>query len=223
MDAIEINPDEIRDLGDEALDEAGRLRILPASFWAATSVQERALFGHRNGLYLFPTVELVDRLRQMIGGRSAIEIGAGNGVLAQALGIPATDNKQQEMPKYRAAYELSKQPIVRYGDNIVEMNASRAVRQYKPQVVLGSWITHKYDPARHVEGGNEIGVDQRDVLLHCEQYIVVGNEHTHRFNPLWSRPHEIDYPPYVFSRASNGRREFICTWAGAKRHAKQRP
>jgi hypothetical protein len=215
---IELKPDEIRDITPQVLDEDGRITVLPAAFWKATTVEERALFGHRNGIYSFPTVELVERLTEIIADRSAIEIAAGHGVLAEALGIPGTDNYQQRMPKYRFVYEMTKQPIVPYGPNLVDMNASRAVRRYKPEVVIGAWVTHKFDPAHHERGGNEIGVDMRDILLHCETFVLIGNETTHALNPIWDRRvYEIEYPDWLFSRAHNGSREFIATFPGISR------
>jgi hypothetical protein len=46
-------------------------------------------------------------------------------------------------------------------------------------------------------------------MLNCETYVLVGNEHTHRFNRIWERHPTVEYPPYVHSRAQNGSREFI--------------
>lgn len=217
-DSREIATTGVRDLAPEALDERGRLRILPAAFWSDTSVDERALFGHRHGLYSFPTVELVEYLDAFIDGRSAIEVGAGHGVLAEALGIPGTDNFQQLMPRYRAVYAGSGQPIVPYGPNVINMHASRAVRRFGPQVVIGAWVTHKYDPARHEAGGNEIGVDEPDILRRCEHYVFIGNEMTHRKKPLWDRePLAVEYPPFVFSRAHTGGRDLVAVWRGLRR------
>jgi hypothetical protein len=201
----------------QVLDDQGRLRVLPAAYWATTTREERSLLGARYGLYSFPTVELVDHLRSLIGGRSAIEIGASHGVLAEALDIPATDNRQQEMPEYRARIALQGQTPVAYGPNVIECHASRAVRRYRPQVVIGCWVTHKYDPARHEAGGNEIGIDEEDILRNCGTYIVVGNEQVHAGKKIWDRPHRIEYPPFVYSRAHNGTREFIATWRGLVR------
>lgn len=214
MNTFVLDPTSIRDIAPEVLDDRGCLRVLSAAYWVTTTPDERALFGHRHGLYSFPTVELVEHLRGIIGGRSAIEIGAGHGVLAEALGIPATDNRMQEWPKYRAIYAVTGQPAVPYGPNVVDCHASRAVRRYKPQVVVGCWVTHLYDPARYEAGGNEVGVDEEDILRHCETYVVVGNEKVHAGKKVWNRPHKVEYPPFVYSRAHNGTRDFIATWRG---------
>jgi hypothetical protein len=216
LDFFTIDADTL-DISPDVLDDHGRIRVLPAAFWATTTAAERALFGKRHGIYSFPTLELVDRLRELIDGRSTIEIGAGNGVLAETLGIPATDNRMQENPLYRRIFDRLDQAPVPYGPNVVECHASRAVRQFKPSVVIGCWVTHKYDPARREAGGNEIGVDEPDILRNCETYILVGNDRVHADSAIKSRPHEIEYPPWLYSRAGQSSREFIAVWRGLKR------
>lgn len=210
---VEADWDTIDAIAADALDGNGRLRILPAAYWAGTTPRQRAMFGHRYGIYSLPTVELVEHLVGIIAGRSAIEIGAGHGVLAEALGIPATDSRQQEKEPYRTIYATTGQPPVRYGPNIVDCHASRAVRRYNPEVVIGCWVTHRCDPRRPEAGGNEVGVDEPDILRHCGTYVFVGNEHVHRGkSSIWARPHHIEYPPFVYSRAINGPRDFVATW-----------
>jgi hypothetical protein len=200
-----LDPRQIRDIRPEALGEDGRLRVLPTSYWESTTADERALFGKRTGLYSFPTVELVERLREMIAGRLAIEIGAGHGVLADALGIPGTDSFQQRVPKYRAMYERSGHTLVPYGPTVIDMHASRAVRYYRPEIVIGCWVTHKYDPKEHERGGNEVGVDEPDILRHCAKYVMIGHTRVHQHKPLWEKcRHAIEYPSYVVSRAMKG-------------------
>lgn len=217
-DALEIDTRLVRDVAPDVLDGDGRLRVMPAAFWAATTVRERALFGHRHGAYVLPTIELVEHLAGLIDGRKAIEIGAGNGVLAQALGIPATDSRQQEDPRVQAIYRsMFSQPVVAYGSNVEHLHASRAVRVHKPQVVIGSWVTWKYDPTRPDAKGNDQGVDEFDVLRHCDTYILIGNTKVHAPGPLWERRHEVSHPPYLFSRAHNGTPDFIAVWQGIGR------
>jgi hypothetical protein len=195
---------EHRDLRSVALDKDGRLKILAAMFWAQTTSTERALFGHYTGIYSLPTTELVARLREIIRGRAAIEIGAGNGVLSDALGIVGTDSFQQNMPLYREIYDHLGTPTVPYGPKVIAMDAATAVRHYKPQVVLGCWVTRKYDLQEHDCGGNEVGVDELDVFAHCETYVFVGHERVHPYSKLWEREPQIEFPPYLYSRAQEG-------------------
>jgi hypothetical protein len=195
-----IDEDRVRDLSPDALGPDGRIRVLPAEFWAGTTVAERALFGHRAGIYNFPTVELVDRLREMIAGRRAIEIGAGHGVLGQALDIPATDSFMQVKDPWRQVYEMGRLATAPYGPNVVDRDAHEAIRWYRPEVVVACWVTHRYDPQRPWFGGNEVGVDDEDVLAHAG-YILVGNRGVHGKRAIWQRPHGVEYPPFVYSRA----------------------
>jgi hypothetical protein len=215
MKAVRVERVRLEIIECAALDGDGRLRVAPAAFWAETTSDERAVFGHRHAAYVLPTMELVQRLHELIDGRKAIEIGAGNGVLAEALEIPATDSRQQERPKYRKILADLGQPPVRYGKNIIHLDARRAIQRYKPEVVIASWVTHRYDRNRHWAGGNEVGVVEEDILNHAE-YIFIGNEHAHHGKVIWDYPHEIEYPDYVYSRATPsralGHRDFIATW-----------
>ncbi len=214
--SVMLNPSEIRDIAPDVLDKAGRIRVLPAAFWESTTPQERALFGHRHAIYSFPTAELVEHLATLIDGRTAIEIGAGHGVLAQALDIPATDNRMQNKARYRRIYDLTGQPTVEYGRNVIELDAAAAIRRYRPDVVIGCWVTHKYEPHRHFAGGNEIGIDEHDLIAKVQQYVVIGNDQVHGTKPVWELPHTREYLPFVYSRAANGSRDFLAIWRGGR-------
>lgn len=212
-----IDRDRIRDLSPDVLDDQGRLKVLPAAFWAGTTAEERALFGLRHAIYSFPTVELVDRLDEIIGEQVAIEIGAGHGVLADALAIPGTDNRMQRYKPWKTLIEMQGQPTVTYGPNVVELHASRAVRHYQAQVAIGCWVTQKYDPRRpHVDSLLN-GVDEEDIIQRCDRYVLIGNTEVHRQKVIWSRPHTIEHPPYLYSRAINGTPEFLAVFSGGRR------
>lgn len=210
-----IDPMRVRDISDLLLDTHGRLKVVPAAVLEATTAEERLLFGVRHGLYSLPTEELCSFLRQRIAGRTAIEIGAGHGVLAQALDIPATDNRQQEDDGLRAYYASIRQPTVPYGDNVEKLDAASAVEKYRPAVVISCWVTHEYDPANPDAGGSSSGVDEAAVIEACEEYIFIGNQHVHAQKPIWTLPHEKLTPSWVFSRAINGSKDFIAIWRRA--------
>lgn len=212
MDSFTLNPTRVRDISDLVLDAQGHLRILTARELAATTPQERLLCDVRHGLYGFPTLELVDFLRTRIAGRSAIEIGAGHGVLAQALGIPATDNRQQEDAAIRAHYRALGQPTVPYGDHVEKLDAAAALTTYRPQVVIACWVTHRFEAHRPEAGGSATGVDEAAIIAACEEYIVIGNERVHAGKPIWSLPHEKLTPPWLYSRAVNGSADFVAVW-----------
>lgn len=216
-DMIIVDKRDVRDLRDQVLNKAGRLKVMPASFYENTTPEERALLGHNTGSYLLPTEELVDRLLELVGPRIAIEIGAGNGCLARAMGITATDSYQHRKQPWKSMFgdKLGKLgPPVPYGPNVKEMDARLAVRHYQPEVVVAAWVSHLDSPFIQQTHGNPAGVDEMDVLAHCGEYIFIGDENVHRHKPIWDMPHTIEYPPFVYSRATNGARQMIVRWAG---------
>lgn len=212
MDAFAINPAQVRDVSSLLLDAEGCLRVVPARTLEATTPQERFLFGVREGVYSFPTEELCEFLRSRIAGRTAIEIGAGHGVLSQALSILATDNRQQEDEELKAYYQAIGQPTVRYGANVEKLDAAAAVEKYKPAVVVACWVTHQFDAAHPAAGGSRSGVNEASLIAQCDEYIFIGNEHVHTAKPIWALPHEKITPPWLYSRAINGTRDFIAVW-----------
>lgn len=212
MEALSIDSTRVRDISPYLLDELGRPRLGAASDLAQTTAQERFLFGVRHGVYSFPTHELRTFLSNRIAGRSAIEIGAGNGVLAAALGIPATDNRQQEEPEFKAYYARLRQPTIVYGDHVEKLDATSAAAKYRPQVVVACWVTHRYREDRHEAEGSMTGIDEEALLDACDEYIFIGNEHVHARKPILQRPHEALTPPWLYSRAINGSRDFIAIW-----------
>jgi hypothetical protein len=207
-----LDPSKIRDISKQFMDDQGRLRVVPAADYANTTLEERAMFGVRNAFYGFLTAELIEFLTAFINGRSAIEIGAGHGELAAALGIPATDNHQQTWPNIAAYYQLLNQPCVQYGANVEKLDALAAIAKYQPQVVIGCWVTHKYDPTRHEAGGNEDGIPEETVIANCDAYLMIGNEQVHAKKSIWKLPHRKVHPPWLYSRAVNGSPNFIAIW-----------
>jgi hypothetical protein len=205
---------DVSDLAPAVIDGTGLPRVMQASFYEATTQEERTVLAVRHGLYGLPTVELVAWLRTHIGDRSAIEIGAGNGRLAEAVGIPATDTRIQEGGATRAHYESIGQAPVTYGPNVERIEALDAVRKHRPSVVVGSWITHRYDGARHAAGGSMYGPDTLAILALCDEYVHIGNEGVHQHDPLWALPHEVHHFPWLYSRAMNGGRDVIGVWKG---------
>jgi hypothetical protein len=216
MDGVYAIPANTRDISSEVIDARGRLRIMPAAYYKGTTGAERSFVCVKHGLYGLPTVELCEWLHDRIGERQAIEIGAGNGAMAEFLAIRATDNYMQQNAAIHAYYRLLGQPPITYGENVERLEALDAVKKYQPQVVIGSWITHRYNPAEHWRGGNQYGPDTKEILRLCDEYVLIGNEKTHARDPLWELPHEVFYPPWLFSRVDNYARDFVAVWKGAR-------
>lgn len=195
-----------------ALDENGILRVMPASFYRQFTPVELVVFCVRNGLYSLPTTELVDWLKCLAGDQVVMEIGAGNGVLAKALGIRATDNWMQTWPAMAAQYKLLRQAPVQYGEWVEQLDAHTAIAKHQPDVVLACWVTHKYREDRHELGGNMFGVEEEAVLSSCQTYIHVGNSQTHANKSIRQLPHRRYQFDWLVSRAMQPELNEICIW-----------
>lgn len=197
---------------EEVVFKNGEFQILPAEFWNQHSQNFISNFCYKHGMYCIPTTELIEWLQHRIGERSALEVGAGSGVVGRAVGIKMTDNYQQAMDKYEKLYNTMQQPTVNYGKDVFKCDAVEAIKRFKPEVVLGCWVTHKYKPNFHEAGGNEIGLDEHKILKRVKEYIVVGNETVHSRKLIMSVQHETFNPSWLVSRGQDATGNRIYIW-----------
>ncbi len=188
-------------------------------------VNVRALF-QLAAVYVWPTTQLIDWFKTNIPDLSStIEIGSGNGVIAQTLGVKATDNYMQSdrfEPKSEAEaklhrdgimmYDALRQKRIQYGANVEQFDAIDAVMRYKPKHVIGCYITHK-----HKEGmteGNALGVNEEWILKRrqFQSYTVVGNLSVHHAKPILSKPHKAIQLAGLIVRAQNPEHNRIFHW-----------
>ena len=175
------------------------------------STQEIVQFGHKHAMYTLPTVELIAWLQEEIQGLKAIEIGAGVGIIGKELGIMCTDNLMQTRPEVKAYYNMMGQPTIKYGKHVEHCDVETAVKRFLPDVVIGSWITHKFVDL--FIGGNEYGPDEQVILDHCKKYIMLGNMETHGMKPIMRKVSQVieDCPFYV-SRSVVPEKDAIFVW-----------
>jgi len=126
------------------------------------------------------------------------------------------DSRDRQPPAGRRGIEsllqAIGQPTVRYGANVEKLDAAAAVEKYKPAVVVACWVTHQFDAAHPAAGGSRSGVDEASLIDQCDEYIFIGNEHVHTGQADLALPHEKITPPWLYSRAINGTRDFIAVW-----------
>lgn len=209
-----FNKDEIVDTHylDKILLQDGKLVIISANEYDKIPQDHLVMWCHRHGVYNIPTAELIEWLKLHVVPNETIEIGAGMG-LGRHLGIPMTDScYMKNNMEVRLSYLLMDQPITEYPSDIIEMDAVTAISHYKPSVVIGCWITHRYDERRHGRGGNKFGVDEKFVLDNVKKYIMVGNESVHEKKPLLGLPHKTFRFPWVRSRSVNPTKNVIYMW-----------
>lgn len=215
----------ITELRDVAMLASGIPRMLPADELLRFGVEPILQLMVEEGLYVWPTTELADWLRSEYNLDNAMEIGAGNGVLAQHLGVRAVDNYSQAPDftpeaKYRGLWEQGQQAMiaagqafVTYGGNVERKDAVEAVIKYRPSVVYGLFITHKFRSGDAT--GNVFGVDEGKVLRRAD-YIMVGNEKTHTGKPLLPFAERAEFHPWLITRGFDQSLNRIWTWKKTK-------
>ncbi|MBB4861693.1 hypothetical protein HNP46_000504 [Pseudomonas nitritireducens] len=200
----DINPEEVMTLAREALDGM-RLKVMPAAFYRQFSQQSRSVFCAGIGLYGLPTFELLDVINELImevsPSRNAIEIGAGNGVLGRGLGIPMTDNYQQENQELIDLYQSENLAPVTYSPDVIRIDGNKAVKEMRPDVVVASWVTHRWDERRPEHKGNIIGVDEEELLTGVKRYIMLGNSGVHAIKPIMARVDRVIEGDFIFGRS----------------------
>ena len=85
----------------------------------------------RRGIYCFYSKPLVDRLAAIIGPRTCLEIGAGDGTLARFLAAAGVD--------VIATDDHSWNRSISYPEWVERVDARTALRRHRPTVVLCSW------------------------------------------------------------------------------------
>ena len=161
-----------------------------------------------HAIYQLPTVELIDFISKNIEGK-AIEIGSGNGSIGRLLGIPITDSKIQEKDEIKMYYDFSLQPIVKYPNDIINLEAGRAISKLKPDTVVGCWVTEwsKYP----TNNSSYWGVDEKNILYN-KKYIFVGNLDVHGKKTILQYDHEVYDFPWIISRAKRLENNRIWIW-----------
>lgn len=213
-----LNPDiaELIELRKHAKTESGVLKVMPSDFYRQFKQVTLSAFCLEMGCYSLPTVELMNlvnaKIMEASPSRHAIEIGSGNGVIGEALGITCTDNWMQDHPAVKAHYAAMRQPTVPYRPHVVNLDALSAVGRYKPEVVVASWVTHIYDPKQHYRGGNAVGVDEQKLLNRIKRYVFIGNLDTHKHKPILANKHEVIQGDFLFSRSMRSELNALLVW-----------
>lgn len=188
--AMPIRNVDISELESQVLDN-GLLKIKPYSFYQSIDSNSIKVLMWKYGIYVLPTQELVDWLKENIVG-NAIEIGAGIGAIGRALNIPITDSRMQEIPEIKFYYNMSGQPTINYPNDVEKLTAEEAIEKYKPDTVIGCFITHKFEAK--IGSGNAMGVQEENILKSVNRYINIGNLHTHKDKPiLRNNPAEFNF------------------------------
>lgn len=199
---LKTSTSEIRQV---LLNEKGILQCIPAEVLYSFDFNEFRIFAHEEGIYQFPTTELITFLKELIGSDSCIEIGAGTGSIGRSLGIKTTDSYLQKRAEVKAIYEANQQPIIKYPADVEKLSYKDAIKKYKPRVALGCWITRQYNRLEHDLGGSMFGLDYEWIVKSTKRFILVGNTNIHPLNtfPKGAKV-EMYFPEGNVSRAKEG-------------------
>jgi len=190
------------------LDKDGWIKVLPAESWNEFSWDEVRMFMHDYPIYVLPTKELIEKLRELIQDFKTIEIGAGSGNIGRNLGIRMTDSYLQERKDIKLYYEACGQPVIKYHKDVWKADAMTAVRILKPECVLGCYVTHYSQSGP----GNSWGVEFEKLLAKIRRLILVGNDHIHSDNPIMNIPHNTLRIPGMITRNEDRQADAIYVW-----------
>jgi hypothetical protein len=193
---------------DDILLHEGRIQALPSEELRKINNTDLRLWCHKNAIYGLPSVELIELIKGEVPEDTSIEVGGGCGVFGRLLNITSTDSCIQAEPAMIAYYELLNQPPVKYGANVLEYEASKAIDVFKPDVVFGSWVTQYVSPLEDVPpgGGSVYGLRENEFFSKIKRYVIYGNTYIHGQKELFKQPgvavKTIQNPEIMFSRAS---------------------
>jgi hypothetical protein len=83
------------------------------------------------GIYAFYSRELIQSLAGHIGGRAALEVGAGDGCLSRFL--------RDAGASIRATDDYSWKHVIKYPEDVEHLDATSALARYRPRVVVCSF------------------------------------------------------------------------------------
>lgn len=198
---------------DNLLKAEGLVRPLAAINLQLIPFSHLLQWAQFNGVYQFPTLELIDFLRDEIKDQKAIEICAGNGVLSRELGVIGTDSYMQHRKKIRQYYAALNQEITQPSKHVKKYEALEAVRVFRPDVVFGAFVTQFGTAADAMRGiGSGYGVKEWELLEKVKKYILIGNKQTHAGKRIFSTPHKELYFPWLVSRSFDQSLNRIWIW-----------
>ncbi len=174
----DISQDEYDSVDKILLDKNGDQKLVSAKQVSSIPNKTLALWCRKNHFYQIVTKELVEWVRSQIASdQTAIEICAGSGILGRELGIPQTDSCLHADPQIAERLKQLGQPIPNYPNRIEKLNAMQACGKYRPNVVVGCWVTTL--GGRTIPQSSPLGVNEGKILKWGIKYIMIGNAGTH--------------------------------------------
>lgn len=174
---------DVAEMENVLLDDDGRVKEVSADVWNQFSQEHIVAFMIKHAIYVAPTTELLDTLDEIIGDRTCVEICAGMGYIGKGLDIEhITDSYIQQSKEIREIIEARGGVVTNPPTFVEKLEATEAVKKYRPHTVLCCYGTHK--STNIGSSGSDYGVDFGKVRKYCRRIIFVGSILTHRDNPM---------------------------------------
>jgi len=203
MKHMSVSPLELLLLDKVLLNEDGLPKILPAATYNNIPHELLQAWTNIRGIYQVITKEQVEWTKMKIADRSAIEICAGYGTLGRALQIPFTDVKLQEDESIASIYRKHKTFTINYPKDVIKMEAIEAIRHYRPQVVIGCFVTQWGSHEMPLAPSSPYGPKEWEFFDEgVETYINFGNKAPHFNKRLYAMPHEELWLPWLVTRCN---------------------
>lgn len=208
--------EEAKEIGQKLnkilIDEStNRIKLLLTEEIKEINLNELRVWCAINAVYTIPTYELIEFLnKEKIG--LTIEIGSGNNDIGYHLGILQTDSYCQTEGIGLLNSILHKSSPTIPKEDVIRINANDAVDKYKPDTVIGSFITQLYqkgDEEKNI-GSSVLGVDEINICSKVKKYIHLGNSNVHQKKRILQKGGiEILTPSFLITRCEFQNLNFI--------------
>jgi hypothetical protein len=201
-------------------DENNLIRVLPSCELLKLPPEHIMIWGNLNGVYTFPTTELIDFLKEKIDAKNTIEICAGNGCIGRALGITSTDSYMQTRPEIIAFYKSVGQKPIQPPIDVQKFEATEAIKLYNPKTVVASYAT-QISKKDDYQNSSQFGVDEETIMSNVETYIHIGNSSTHATKRIVRKYyHDLFRFPWLVTRSVNPQENEIRIFRNEQKYAK---
>lgn len=210
-----VNPGDVSYLDDLLLDDRKLLKAIPAKDLAPIPHDHLLTWATDHGVYQFVTTELIDFLQNEISGCSSLEICAGHGTIARTLNIVGTDSYHHCRPETKLYYQLVGQQITEPPPEIMKFDANAAVDFFKPEVVIGAFVSQHITDEEYFSGkvnGAVTGTKEINFVSKVKKYINIGNANTHRGKKIYALPHKELYFDWLYSKAFDQKLNRVWVW-----------
>jgi hypothetical protein len=181
---VNFNANTIGHMNTLLLDNMGNVKPISADQLQEYKREDIYMFMKKHAINVYPTLELLAFLKDIIGDRNAIEVGAGNGQIGRNLGIRCTDSYMMGRDEWKKFTDkmneqngANVQGYIKYDPMVEKLTAYEAVKKYAPDIIIGGYVPQHITFRESKEGtlrGNIEGINEVDLVNSGSLYIMIG-------------------------------------------------